>query len=287
MKNAVTMDLATGSPEMLTQALTASIGATTDDILLIWNSQPCETMSRADITLTNRGCHSRDWSNPERPPKSQDHKDPKVARALLHDTFLPRFQQMIAADHWRGHKYAFITENPGGSAASLWRRPYAQQQCWPANLAPTVHLETVELCAYNHPLKKTTGICCGGEVMLGYKPAGLTGDGRCHGKCPQGGISPLTGKWRHPYAAGEDPSRMPKGPGAKELIHSMPSRLHEEVLRVALGNSKPRQRIVIDLFAGHRSLFDACQRMGLIYIPVDITFRERKAKRSVKGTYTA
>ena len=80
---------------------------------------------------------------------------------------------------------------------------------------------------------------------------------------------------------------MPKGPGAKELIHSMPSLLHEEVLREALGNSKARQRIVIDLFAGHRSLFDACQRLGLIYIPVDITFRERKAKRTAKGTYTA
>ena len=265
-------DLSVGSPENMVQEVLDDHGFSMDDVLMVWASPPCETMSRADSSLTTRGLNSRDWAHPERPPRSQDAEDPVTARALLHDTFMPRLQQMLAADRWRGHDYAFVIENPGGGA-SMGRRPYAQVQCWPANVAVQKH--TVELCAYHHPLRKTTDLWCGGTSLATYQPQGATGDGRCHQRCPLGKFT-QDGHYRHPYALGEDPARMPKGPGAGALTHAMPTRLHNEILDHAQ-TAAPQRRVVIDLFAGHRSLYEACQAKDLIYIPVDYVTRKRRS----------
>merc|ERR1712216_327107 len=64
----------------------------------------------------------------------------------------------------------------------------------------------------------------------------------------------------------------------------MPSELFKELLRVALLDAKPAQRVVIDSCAGFRSLEQPTLEQGLMCMPVDIKWR--KSARSLQDPHS-
>jgi hypothetical protein len=67
-----------------------------------------------------------------------------------------------------------------------------------------------------------------------------------------------------------DPKRFPQGKGATARKNAMPRMLLDEVLEAAERDGTSKQRVVIDLCAGYRSMKEAVWAHGLIYVPVDI-----------------
>ena len=50
----------------------------------------------------------------------------------------------------------------------------------------------IDYCAFRHPLMKTENIWVS---EFGWQPTGITGDGRCHGKCESGSVHDATGRY--------------------------------------------------------------------------------------------
>ena len=79
------------------------------------------------------------------------------------------------------------------------------------------------------------------------------------------------GQWRHHVVLGKQPSRAPRGVGAKKLRNAMPVDLLAEILKEAqLKRGERRADVVIDLCAGYRSLEPVVRAAGLVYIAVDL-----------------
>ena len=262
-EHSVNADLLQGDPTTLLQRICRALQFRPEDVLLVWASTPCETFSRADPSNISRGNHYRDHTHPERPPKSDDLGDPKTLKAVEHDRFLPRLQSMVAADRQRGLDYNFAFENP---RASLRCRPYMQICAWPRVVE--VIRRTVDLCTFGNIYKKTTDLW---TSLTSWSPGGVTGDGRCHQMCGQG--QRYDTGYRHHYALAVEPEREKQGAGVTARRNHMPAQLLQEILRTAQQGSRPHQRIVIDLCAGYQSLRTTCEEEGLIYVPVDISYK--------------
>ena len=107
--------------------------------------------------------------------------------------------------------------------------------------------------------------------MDSYKPEGNTGDGKCHQKCGRGYMT-KAGFYRHVQAFAQEPHRQPKGADRVAI----PQMWSTEILQHAQLNSAPRQKVVIDLCCGYRSLAKSAKAMGLKYVGVDHIFRDPK-----------
>ena len=257
----VVMDILTVDPTRLLQHICEAAGVQPEEVLLVWASTPCETLSAADPSNSSRGNEHRDHQDPERPAK-QDRTDGKAAKAELHDRFLPALMTMAACDRVRGLHYNFLFENP---RASLRRRPYMHLSVWPRVLE--VVRRSVHLCAFRHYFKKATDLW---TSLTAWVPKGTTGDGLCGDSCEVGGRSSTSGRYVHDYAMSVDPKRFPQGKGATARKNAMPRMLLDEVLEAAERDGTSKQRVVIDLCAGYRSMKEAVWAHGLIYVPVDI-----------------
>ena len=262
----VQADLLQGDPSTLVQRVCEALNLDPRQVLLVWASTPCETFSRADPSNITRGHHYRDHSDPEKPPKSDDLSDLKVLKAVEHDQFLPRLQQMVAADRQRGLQYNFVFENP---RASLRCRPYMQLCAWPKVV--DVVRRTVDLCAFRHIYKKGTDLW---TSLSDWNPRGTTGNGRCQQKC-EGGKASSKG-YRHFYALAVEPERELQGQGVTARRNHMPELLLKEIVRAAQAGTGEERRVVIDLCAGYRSLQGICEAEGLVYVPVDIRYGRSK-----------
>lgn len=257
----VVMDILTVDPTRLLQHICEAAGVQPEEVLLVWASTPCETLSAADPSNSSRGNEHRDHQDPERPAK-RDRTDGKAAKAELHDRFLPALMTMAACDRVRGLHYNFLFENP---RASLRRRPYMHLSVWPRVLE--VVRRSVHLCAFRHYFKKATDLW---TSLTAWVPKGTTGDGLCGDSCEVGGRSSTSGRYVHDYAMSVDPKRFPQGKGATARKNAMPRMLLDEVLEAAERDGTSKQRVVIDLCAGYRSMKEAVWAHGLIYVPVDI-----------------
>ena len=262
----VQSDILQGDPTTLVLRICTALKLDPTHVLLVWASTPCETFSRADPSNITRGHHYRNHSNPEKPPKSDDLSDLKVQKAVDHDHFLPRLQQMVAADRQRGLQYNFVFENP---RASLRCRPYMQMCAWPKVVE--VVRRTVDLCAFRHVYKKGTDLW---TSLSQWFPCGTTGNGRCGQRCESG--EKTEKGYRHYFALGVEPERELQGPGVTARRNHMPKMLLKEVMRAAQVGAGEQRRVVIDLCAGYRSLKGICEAEGLIYVPVDIRYSMAK-----------
>ena len=166
----VVMDILTVDPTRLLQHICKAAGVQPEEVLLVWASTPCETLSAADPSNSSRGNEHRDHPDPEslRPAK-RDRTDGKAAKAELHGRFLPALMVMAACDRVRGLQYNFLFENP---RASLRPRPYMHisTSVWPRVLE--VLRRSVHLCAFKHYFKKATDSWTslfkdGGQVQWG------------------------------------------------------------------------------------------------------------------------
>lgn len=211
-----------------------------EDVLLIWSSPPCETMSRCGRVNEGKGSHYRERGRPRG-------EGPLGRKAKEHDMLIQHLQQMAQLVP------CSVIENP---AQGLARQAYMDE--------PTC---TVDLCAFGWPFKKPTDLWISGFV---YEPCGDTGDGRC-GKesCKQGEVRSDTGRVRHYRTLGGEPERGPRGKGATALSHGMPKHLLGEILNAAR-IAMPDRHVVLDLCAGHQSWREVAIAQGMRYVAVDL-----------------
>jgi hypothetical protein len=251
------------------------VGASPRDILFVWASPPCNTFSNAAYNVgrgEGHGYNYRDFNDPERGPCCQDPQCQYRQKAVLHDQFLPWIQAMVQHNRDKGHKFQFGVENP---RACLRRRPYMAEEQWP-NAA--VNRVDIDMCAYGNLAQKPTDFW---TSMMNYSPVGNTGDGKCHERCGKG-YTTENGTYRHLTAYAREPHRQPKGASRVAI----PPAWSAEVLGHAMKTAPPRQKVVIDLCCGHRSIRPVAHRMGLRYVGVDCIFREAAAEGRASSLLT-
>ena len=136
---------------------------------------------------------------------------------------------------------------------------------------PDVLRLTVDYCAFGSVMQKAIDIW---TSLKSWKPMGVTGDGRCRGKCGQGSWhADKNGclHFRHNRKLGHQPKDGYTGPGAAAMKNSIPRDLVSEWLEAAQRESHDTdKKVVIDLCCGQQSVRSAVEDRGLIYIGVDI-----------------
>ena len=131
--------------------------------------------------------------------------------------------------------------------------------------------QRVNLCAYRWPYRKVTAVWTQG---FEWEPKGETVDGLCGGKCGQGTVSKVTGKFVNHQAHSVHPEKGARGAGHMQEKHGMPMMMLQEVLTAA---GVKEGDTVLDLCAGHQSMEGAATQKGARYVAVD---RVAKLKRS-------
>ena len=111
-----------------------------------------------------------------------------------------------------------------------------------------------------------------------WEPKGETGDGLCGGKCGQGIVSKVTGKFVHHQAHSVHPEKGARGAGHMQEKHGMPRMMLQEDLVLTAAGVKEGDT-VLDLCAGHQSMEEAAVQKGARCVAVD---RVAKLKRSRK-----
>ena len=256
-------DLLSWRGDNIMQELCSQLGIGSHQVLFVWASPPCRTMSNAAYNTgrgEGHGYNYRDFQDPERGPCCNDESCKYRRMAIEHDRFLPMLQGMFAADREKGCKYDFAVENP---RACLRLRPYAWVCNWPP--AVQVELKTVNLCAFDHPAMKPTDLF---TSLVDYQPTGRTGSEKCERKCKAGHFT-ATGSYIHELAFAQEPARDPSG----HMRVAMPSMLLGEVLQEAIdrhGEKDLSELWVVDLFCGFKSMEEPARKKGLNYVGVDI-----------------
>ena len=125
----------------------------------------------------------------------------------------------------------------------------------------------IDYCAFRHPLMKTENIWVS---EFGWQPTGITGDGRCHGKCESGSLHDATGRYRHDLVLSGPTGTGPSGKNVAQQKNAVPVELLTEILTAALKrNTDPDRVWVVDLFVGYGSMRAAAKQKGLNYLAVD------------------
>ena len=150
--------------------------------------------------------------------------------------------------------------------AQLRLRPYMSLSQWKGAVR-----HTIDYCAYGAVVQKATDIW---TSLVTWTPKGTAGDGRCHGRCGQGEWhTDAKGyqHYRHHKTLAQEPQKGYRGPGATKMKNSIPTALCDEWLQQAMQTrTSNKQKIVIDLCCGYRSMQPAAEALGLTYIGVDI-----------------
>ena len=266
----IIMDLSDSQVEDVIQTVCEAAGITKAQVAAVLASPPCETFSHADATNISRGFNFRQHDNPLKPPRKLTGQDSKQAiakreTAQNHDKMILKLTQELVRFH-REYGGEIVVENPVGS---LDKRPFMQL----ANWLQTVVRHTVMYCAYGYRYMKPTHIW---TTLRNWRPEGITGNGKCGGKCGQGERHQQEKRqtFRHWEQIAGTNDRLPAG--GKKQIWSLPELLTEEIMN-ALSTSQPaiEKKYVIDLFAGGESW------RGYVYIPVDLRkLIARSAKRN-------
>jgi len=263
-------DILERDPYCLIEDICRAAGVRKQDVLFLWASPPCETFSNAAYNVgrgEGHGYNYRDFNDPERGPCCEDPECKYRAKAILHDRFVPRLQQMIQHDWDHGFHYDYMLENPHGCLGQ--RPPVADVLRWPDQ---RVNKFTVDQCAFEKLTQKPTDLWTN---LDNFRPKGTTGDGKCHGRCGRG-FTTAKGSYKHFQAYAQEPSRQPRG----EDRVSIPHMLAVEALGASFDSrsrrceNKVTQKVVIDLCCGYRSISTAVTQMGMRYIGVDILRRD-------------
>jgi len=228
-------------------------------------SPPCETFTLADASNLSRNNHTRDHSDPTKPPRSAESCKTQLdwsrrRKAINHDNLVRRIVHSFLSDRKEGWDYELFIENPVGS---LRQRPYMRGE----SFEELTDRKTVNYCAYGFDYSKATDIW---TSLKTWKPAGRTGNGRCNlGACGRG-TRGRNGRFRHRQVIAGSADRAVKGPNKKKQLWRLPGDLTAEWL-AALGPPQPGKDVIVDVFAGGESWRAAVEAAGYRYVAVDIT----------------
>ena len=276
----VIMDLSDDEIDDVLEAVCTAAGISGEEVATILSSPPCETYSHADATNISRGFHYRDQDDPEKPPRAAKEGDTTQAttkreKAQNHDKMIQRLtQQMVKFREKYDGK--IVMENPVGSLA---KRPFMRTASWLLAVTRT----TVMYCAYGYRYMKPTHLW---TSLNNWKPCGITGDGKCGGRCGNGERHQREKRctFKHWEQLAGSNDRLPKG--GKTQLWSLPTMLTEEIM-AAVAVKQPDKKYIIDLFAGGESWRPAVEQEGYVYVPVDIRKLMTKTKARNKQSMIA
>ena len=232
-------------------------GILPSQILLIWASPPCNTVSPTGAVNQEREVHYRIHSQPHLPPREDDSKYARLAR--MHDSMTEKVTEALchSIEH---HGIHAALENP---RKGMERLPFMNAPRW----RKVTDKKIVDYCAWNHPYKKPENIWVS---EFGWTPTGITGNGRCGDSCESGSVRPDTGQFRHFKVLSGPTGTGPTGTGIEKQKNAVPHLLLKEILQaVKLNNTDPDRKYVLDLFAGYGSMRFAAAEEALKYIAVD------------------
>ena len=234
-----------------------SVGLKPEQVLLLWGSPPCETISPAGAVNQDRGSAYRIYSMPHWPARTDDSK--YGIKARMHDAMSEKvIQAMTYSALHEGVQVA--AENPRGG---MERQLFMHEPHWRA----LTEKHVIDYCAFRHPLMKTENIWVS---EFGWQPTGITGDGRCHGECESGSVHDATGRYRHDLVLSGPTGTGPSGKNVAQQKNAAPLELLTEILTAAVKNNTDPDRVwVVDLFAGYGSMRAAAKQKGLNYLAVD------------------
>ena len=232
-------------------------GILPSQILLIWASPPCNTVSPAGALNQSREVHYRIHSDPHLPPRDDDSKCARLARK--HDSITGKVTKALCHSIEQQGTYSAL-ENP---RKGLERLPFMKAPRWRS----LTEKKVVDYCAWKHPYKKPENIWVS---EFGWIPTGTTGDGRCGDNCESGSLRSDTDRYRHHKVLSGPTGTGPTGKGIEKQKNAVPHLLLKEILQaVKQSNTDPNRRYVLDLFAGYDSMRFAAAEEELKYIAVD------------------
>jgi hypothetical protein len=233
----VVLDLRQVTAAELVAVVAQIAGVQVAEILLIWASIPCNTVSRLDPGNQRPGYTvHREYSTREGDVQCAlgsvvvvgGTREPQTARAEeddgIHATVL---RALDAAFNLYGIHYA--VENP---KAQLGLRPVVLAQ----ERSDRLYCRRVNYCQYQHIFAKDTNVW---TTVAAWEPRGLSGTGLCRaatGYCSRnkkktGEINARTGRWNHDYIVGGLASKAFKGPAKDEMQNRVPANLLKELLQ--------------------------------------------------------
>ena len=266
------MDLMKSTPAESWRKILDAAGVGWDEVLLVWASPPCQTFSPADYSNISRGHAFRDHSDPHRPPTKTNRNKAEVARQ--HDELV---QHIMTMQEYAAKKVAGIAcflENPRGSLAC---REYMGED----ELDPMWRRSELDQCAFGRDYKKSTHLW---HNLSCLTLVGVTGDGKCHGRCGKGHM--VGGYYKHFKALAMEPIRGPRGPGHTQEKNALPQQLLEVLLEQVIASSdRPQATVVVDLCAGFQSWRSVAVDRGYEYVAVDLLGdRSKKKGGMAEGT---
>ena len=158
-------------------------------------------------------------------------------------------------------------ENPRGLLAL---QEYMQKDRLPVGWL----LAAIDQCAFGRDYKKSTHLWHNFQQI---QFEGVTGDGRCHGRCGKGEW--VGGYFRHFKALAVEPERGPRGKGHTKEKNALPRGLLELVLAQAVDETPRRgAKGIVDLCSGFQSWRPVALEHGCSYVAVDVLGDRNYAK---------
>ena len=254
---------------MLVQICLAA-GIALSEVLFLWASPPCNSISPCGTVNDLRGSGYRIYSDPTWPPRDDGSKYAKIAQN--HDFMTSRVTRAMIHAHTE-HGVHIAAENPRGGMERQW---FMNAPAWKA----ITEKQVVDYCAFRHPYKKPENIWVS---EFGWSPTGITGDGRCGDKCESGSFRTDTGRFRHDKVLSGATGTGPTGSGIEQQKNAVPPMLLDEILSAVKSQRTDSKRTwVIDLFAGYGSLRAVAKAQGLNYLAVDMRDLMSAAKKAAK-----
>jgi len=259
------LDLLDYSPEELLELICEKAKVPLKDIVLFWASPPCRTFSPADCSNITRNNNFRNHDDPRKPPTTTNESKARIARE--HDFLVRHIFDFFEYTRDIGIRASRVLENPRGALSC---RDYMQ----PEVLGPQFKKATIDQCVFGRDFRKTTHLW---HDIQGYIPRGITGDGRCRGRCGKGEMK--NGYFKHFRALAMEPHRGPRGVGSVKDKNAVPSLLLEEILLASVPRkSDLKGKVIIDLCAGFQSWAPVADKFKCKYVAVDIVGDRNRVK---------
>ena len=202
-----------GTYTLLMKSICQQAGIGREECAAFVASPTCETFTLADAPNLSRNRHTRDLSDPTKPPRTVGScKTPRDwerrRKALNHDNLVRSLIKSFVDDRKAGFQYKLFIENP---LASLRQRPFMRGE----EFEQLTVRRTVNYCAYGFAYSKATDIW---TSLRSWLPVGETGNRRCNlGMCGQG-VRHRNGRFRHKEVIAGPTNIAVKGPNKKKQL---------------------------------------------------------------------
>jgi hypothetical protein len=172
IRSRVQMDFAAKTGQNVLQKIARKSETPLSSVMAVWLSPECTLLSRANNMNTSRGCAHGPYAESEKNLAAATPERIEDERRMYAECKQGIEEQMRALEE---EQIPFALENPSGSY--FWELDSVKLRM---EKMPGWRLHEVDQCAYGRLAQKPTKIL----TNVGWRPRGLTGNGRCKvGRC--------------------------------------------------------------------------------------------------------